>query len=134
MIINNLELNNFGSYEGINNFDFNTDENKNIVLIGGKNGAGKTTLFTAIRLCIYGYKAFGYQNINSYYNKNIIKLINNVAKLLEPIDAYVKIDISINNGQDLDNYIIQIFQNLQFLLRLIDCYFYILSSSQLSCF
>ena len=69
MIINNLELNNFGSYEGVNNFDFNTDENKNIILIGGKNGAGKTTLFTAIRLCIYGYKAFGYQNINSYYNK-----------------------------------------------------------------
>ena len=107
MIINNLELNNFGSYEGINNFDFNTDENKNIILIGGKNGAGKTTLFTAIRLCIYGYKAFGYQNINAYYNKNIIKLINNAAKLLEPIDSYVKIDISINNGQDLDNYIIQ---------------------------
>lgn len=107
MIINNLELNNFGSYEGVNNFDFNTDENKNIILIGGKNGAGKTTLFTAIRLCIYGYKAFGYQNINSYYNKNIIKLINNAAKLLEPIDAYIKIDISINNGQDLDNYIIQ---------------------------
>lgn len=107
MIINNLEVNNFGSYEGVNNFDFNTDENKNIILIGGKNGAGKTTLFTAIRLCIYGYKAFGYQNINSYYNKNIIKLINNAAKLLEPIDAYVKIDISINNGQDLDNYIIQ---------------------------
>lgn len=107
MIINNLELNNFGSYEGVNNFDFNTDENKNIILIGGKNGAGKTTLFTAIRLCIYGYKAFGYQNINSYYNKNIIKLINNAAKLLEPIDAYVKINISINNGQDLDNYVIQ---------------------------
>lgn len=107
MIINNLELNNFGSYEGVNNFDFNTDENKNIILIGGKNGAGKTTLFTAIRLCIYGYKAFGYQNINSYYNKNIIKLINNAAKLLEPVDAYIKIDISINNGQDLDNYIIQ---------------------------
>lgn len=107
MIINNLELNNFGSYEGVNNFDFNTDESKNIILIGGKNGAGKTTLFTAIRLCIYGYKAFGYQNINSYYNKNIVKLINNAAKLLEPIDAYVKINISINNGQDLDNYVIQ---------------------------
>lgn len=107
MIINNIELNNFGSYEGVNNFDFNTDESKNIILIGGKNGAGKTTLFTAIRLCIYGYKAFGYQNINSYYNKNIIKLINNAAKLLEPIDAYVKINISINNGQDLDNYVIQ---------------------------
>lgn len=112
MIINNLELNNFGSYEGVNNFDFNTDENKNIILIGGKNGAGKTTLFTAIRLCIYGYKAFGYQNINSYYNKNIIKLINNAAKLLEPIDAYVKINISINNGQDLDSYIIQRVWNL----------------------
>lgn len=107
MKINSLELNNFGSYEGINTFNFKTTEDKNIILIGGKNGAGKTTLFTAIRLSIYGFRAFGYQNINSYYNKTILKLINNCAKLSEPATTYIKLDIDINNGQDFDNYVIE---------------------------
>lgn len=104
MIIKDIELNNFGSYEGTSNFDFSANENRNIILIGGKNGAGKTTLFTAIRLCIYGYKAFGYQSLNSFYNKAVIKLINNNAKLQEPTSAYVKINMLINNGQDYDQY------------------------------
>lgn len=104
MIIKDIELNNFGSYEGTSNFDFSSSENRNIILIGGKNGAGKTTLFTAIRLCIYGYKAFGYQSLNSFYNKAVIKLINNNAKLQEPTSAYVKINMHINNGQDYDQY------------------------------
>ena len=107
MIIKDIELNNFGSYEGISNFDFSSSESKNIILIGGKNGTGKTTLFTAIRLCIYGYKAFGYQSLNSFYNKAVIKLINNNAKLQEPTSAYVKINMFINNGQDYDQYAIK---------------------------
>ncbi|MDD3013457.1 MAG: AAA family ATPase [Candidatus Gastranaerophilales bacterium] len=104
MIINNIELNNFGSYEGKTFFDFQSFDDKNIILIGGKNGAGKTTLFTAIRLCIYGFKSFGYQSSNAFYNKAIIKIINNNSKLVEPTNAHVKINISINNGQDLDEY------------------------------
>ena len=107
MIIRNIELNNFGSYEGISELDFNAEDNKNIILIGGKNGAGKTTLFTAIRLCIYGYRAFGYQSLNSFYNKTIIKLINNNAKLQEPTISYIKIRMLINNGQEFDEYTIQ---------------------------
>ena len=107
MIIRNIELNNFGSYEGISELDFNAEDNKNIVLIGGKNGAGKTTLFTAIRLCIYGYRAFGYQSLNSFYNKTIIKLINNNAKLQEPTISYIKIRMLINNGQEFDEYTIR---------------------------
>lgn len=74
MIIKDIKLNNFGSYEGTSNFDFSANENRNIILIGGKNGAGKTTLFTAIRLCIYGYKAFGLSNA---WIPFIIKLLSN---------------------------------------------------------
>jgi DNA sulfur modification protein DndD len=55
MKINNIKLINFGSYEGENVFDTNGNDQRNIVLIGGKNGAGKTMLFTAIRVCLYGY-------------------------------------------------------------------------------
>ena len=47
-------LYNFNSYEGMNEFDFTSnDSSKNIILIGGKNGAGKTSLFTAIKIALY---------------------------------------------------------------------------------
>ena len=53
MKINKIVLYNFNSYEGLNKFDFTSDDsNKNIILIGGKNGAGKTSLFTAIKIAL----------------------------------------------------------------------------------
>ena len=67
MKINNIVLNNFGSYEGETVFDTKSSSGKNIILIGGKNGAGKTTLFTAMRVCLYGFMSFGYKNYNTYY-------------------------------------------------------------------
>ena len=107
MKINRIELYNIGSYEGHNIFDI-TKQNANgkITVIGGKNGAGKTTLFTAIKLCLYGYKESGYQAINSYYKKAIKKLINDKAKIENNAEAYVELDISIFNGQDWDRYIL----------------------------
>ena len=105
MRIDSIELKNFGSYEGIIKFETaTTDNNKNIIIIGGKNGAGKTTLFTAIRLCIYGCRSFGYQSINAFYNKKINKLINNNSKLNEFVQSYVKLDIKIENSQGYDFY------------------------------
>ena len=51
MKIKRIALNNFGSYENLNTFDFTANEDsKRVVVIGGKNGAGKTTLFTAIQV------------------------------------------------------------------------------------
>lgn len=51
MKINKIVLYNFNSYEGLNEFDFTSENSsKNIILIGGKNGAGKTSLFMAIKL------------------------------------------------------------------------------------
>ena len=45
MILQKIELNNFGSYKDYNAFNLNTsDPGKKIVIIGGKNGAGKTTV------------------------------------------------------------------------------------------
>ena len=99
MKINSILLYNFGSYEGETVFDTRaTDDGRNIVLIGGKNGAGKTTLFTAMRVCLYGFMSMGYKNINSFYNRAIIKLINNSAKLRRPADAHVEMQIGLNNG------------------------------------
>lgn len=66
MKINNIVLHNFGSYEGTIDFETKPKDNRNIILVGGKNGAGKTTLFTAMRLCLYGYKSMGYKSSNSF--------------------------------------------------------------------
>ena len=63
MILQKIELNNFGSYKDYNVFDLDTsDPNKKIVIIGGKNGAGKTTLFVAVELALYGHYCLGYKN------------------------------------------------------------------------
>lgn len=105
MRIKSILLYNFGSYEGKTFFGTHTTNNgKNIILIGGKNGAGKTTLFTAIRLCLYGHKSMGYKNINSYYNRSIIKLLNNNAKLQRPAHSYVEMQIELSNGHEIDVY------------------------------
>lgn len=104
MRIDKIILYNFGSYVGKNTFDTKMNEDRNIILVGGKNGAGKTTLFTAMRLCLYGHMSFGYQNINSYYNRSVTKLINNNAKMKKPTSAGVTMKIALNNGQELDYY------------------------------
>ncbi len=104
MKINKIFLKNFGSYENSNIFETTIQNDKNIILIGGKNGTGKTTLFTAIRICLYGFMSMGYKNSNSYYNKEIIKLINNTAKMNKPTESEVSLNISLSNGQELDYY------------------------------
>ena len=104
MRIESIELFNFGSYEGKVFFDTSVTSQRNIILVGGKNGAGKTTLFTAMRVCLYGYKSMGYKSENSYYKRAILKLINNNAKLTRPAEAHVQIEIQISNGRSTDIY------------------------------
>mgnify|MGYP004609196895 FL=1 len=106
MKINNIILHNFGSYEGTTDFETRPCDGRNIVLIGGKNGAGKTTLFTAMRLCLYGYKSMGYKNPNSFYNRAVVKLINNTAKITKPTTTFVTMCIELNNGHGMDSFLL----------------------------
>src|SRR3954451_21967541 len=55
MILERLELENFGPYRGLQVLDFvpPTDE-RPVVLVGGLNGGGKTTLLEAILHALYG--------------------------------------------------------------------------------
>lgn len=108
MRINKIILYNFGSYEGETIFNTSvTEDERNIILVGGKNGAGKTTLFTAMRLCLYGYMSMGYKNANSFYSRAIIKLINNNAKISRPAAARISMNFEMNNGRDVDEYILE---------------------------
>ncbi|MCX0352596.1 AAA family ATPase, partial [Clostridium perfringens] len=86
MIINNITLKNFRSYEDETTFSFTPNGNKNIVLIGGENGAGKSTLFEAIKLCIYGPTTYGYLGNNYNYQTKIKNNINDNAFKNEDIE------------------------------------------------
>lgn len=107
MWINRIVISNLGSYEGKTSIPISSNTGRNIILIGGKNGAGKTTLFEAIRLCLYGYKAFGYEVMSFAYKQRINSMINDNAKQNENAIAYVLIDMDVDDGQNKNNYVIK---------------------------
>ena len=99
MRIKRLTLNNIGSFAGEHSFQFQTDNpQKQIVLIGGRNGAGKTTLFESIRLCLYGYKLYGYRQNSQTYTNKIKRLINDKVKSASPATAGITMQILIEDG------------------------------------
>lgn len=105
MKINKVILYNFNSFEGVNEFDFSVDdEQKNIVLIGGKNGAGKTSLFTAMKIALYGPLAYGYVGINPHYVAKIKDCINSKAFQTNKVEARVQINISLMVEREMRDY------------------------------
>lgn len=107
MKINRIRLYNFSSYEGENVFDFScSNDNKNIVLIGGKNGAGKTSLFTAIKVALYGPLSYGYVGVNPHYISKIKNLINSKAFQQDIVEAEVQITISLRIEREIKEYVI----------------------------
>ena len=99
MRIKRLTLNNIGSFAGEHSFLFQTDNlQKQIVLIGGRNGAGKTTLFESIRLCLYGYKLYGYRQNSQTYTNKVKRLINDKVKSASPATAGITMQILIEDG------------------------------------
>ncbi|MEL6717588.1 MAG: AAA family ATPase [Bacteroidota bacterium] len=54
MKIKELELNNFRIYKGQNSIQFDSFDDKNIVIVSGKNGFGKTTFLMSLVWCLYG--------------------------------------------------------------------------------
>ncbi|WP_289200539.1 AAA family ATPase [Phocaeicola sartorii] len=54
MIIQNITLNNYRLYEGVNKISFEFDAERNVHLICGENGFGKTTFLHSLLWCLYG--------------------------------------------------------------------------------
>lgn len=105
MKINRIVLYNFNSYEGLNEFDFTSnDSNKNIILIGGKNGAGKTSLFTAIKIALYGPLSFGYVGVNPIYIAKIKDCINSKSFQMDVVESRVQIAISLMVEREIKEY------------------------------
>ena len=100
MKIKRIQVKNIGPYVNENSFDFDTsDVTKRMVLIGGKNGAGKTTLFNAIKICLYGCIAYGFESNNAKYYAEIEKIINANEKLQKIGEAEVIIDLLMDDGK-----------------------------------
>lgn len=108
MRIEKIVLYNFGSYLGENVFDLCSQNSSNgkVVLIGGKNGAGKTTLFSGIKLALYGYRASGYQNLNSHYRKEVKKFFNDASRYDMSENCFVEVSLKMSNGQMEDEYVL----------------------------
>ena len=104
MIINNITLKNFRSYEDETTFSFTPNGDKNIVLVGGENGAGKSTLFEAIKLCIYGPTTYGYLGQNHNYFTKIKSNINDNAFTNENIECYLGLSLSFKEGTQIKQY------------------------------
>lgn len=105
MKIERIQIKNIGPYVDENCFKFDVNNlSKRMVLVGGKNGAGKTTLFNAIKICLYGCVAYGFESNNARYYAEIEKIINTNEKLKKVGEAEVVIDLLFDDGKDNHTY------------------------------
>lgn len=104
MKIKSIMIRNIGPYVGENVLSFDiSDKSKQMVLIGGKNGAGKTTLFNAIKICLYGCTAYGFESNNTKYYEEIEKIINSDEKMQKG-EAEVSIEVLFDDGKENHTY------------------------------
>jgi DNA sulfur modification protein DndD len=62
MILQRIELKNYGPYKGVVNLDLSITDKENVILLQGSNDTGKTSLYKAIQFCLYGeFSALQYQ-------------------------------------------------------------------------
>ena len=54
MIIQKIELENYGPYLGKNSIDLSVTPQENVILFKGNNDTGKTSLYKALKFCMYG--------------------------------------------------------------------------------
>lgn len=104
MRIKKIILYNIGPYIDRNIFDLSSDENRNIVLIGGKNGAGKTTFFKSIKTCLYGCRVWGFEAPGKEYYSIIENLLNSKLQYDVSARGYVELELEFNNGKHIDVY------------------------------
>jgi len=76
LLLTKVIINDFGVYRGRNEFNFQTEPGKPIILCGGTNGAGKTTLFESVMLCFYGQNSFEQKTSQKQYHNRILRKIH----------------------------------------------------------
>lgn len=77
MILDNLVLENVGTFRGKNEIPLTPPSSKKpVILIGGLNGAGKTTILEAIHLALYGSLSQGRDKRSGSYDSYLRSLIH----------------------------------------------------------
>src|SRR4051812_45727814 len=102
MIINKIQLSDFGPYAGEKKLNLSGRASKtkqeNIFLIGGMNGAGKSSIFKAIQICLYGQAALGAIVSRRAYEEQLRSLIHQGTGPIENHQAAVSVDFTISLG------------------------------------
>lgn len=87
MKFSNIEINNFRQYYNSVNVDLETNDEKNIVIIGGRNGYGKTNFLLSIVWCLFGDKI---SQIDENFKKEIQKEKNYSSFMQQSINWTAK--------------------------------------------
>ena len=107
MILNSMELKDFGVYGGSHKLHMTPRDGRTVVLIGGANGAGKTTLFKSIRLCLYGRASMDAGTTLKRYHNTVMKLLHmDRSSGIRADDAYVSLKFQYGDGSDMKYYAI----------------------------
>ncbi|GIP52569.1 DNA sulfur modification protein DndD [Paenibacillus vini] len=107
MQINKLILRNIGAYHGdMNKFDFKTNGQQNVILLGGKNGAGKTTILESLRIVLFGSMAYGFVTENEPYYRKIRSLLNRHALHEGEINYQISLDYTSTEEFEPNQYLL----------------------------
>jgi DNA sulfur modification protein DndD len=87
MKFSNIEINNFRQYYNSVNVDLETNDDRNIVIIGGRNGYGKTNFLLSIVWCLFGDKI---SQIDENFKKEIQKEKNYSSFMQQSINWTAK--------------------------------------------
>ena len=113
MLLTKVIINDFGVYRGRNEFNFQTEPGKPIILCGGTNGAGKTTLFESIMLCFYGQNSFEQKTSQKQYHDRILRKIHRYLGTKKSADeASVIIEFQFaHEGKIVEYQVMRMWQN-----------------------
>ncbi len=105
MIFTQLSLTDFGLFRGSHAISLAPKPGRPVILFGGKNGAGKSTLFEAVRLCLYGQKAFGGSlSKDAYLSYLNSRIHSNPTQLIQPTVASIALDFNYADAGQVHGY------------------------------
>ncbi|MDP5131203.1 MAG: DNA sulfur modification protein DndD, partial [Paraglaciecola sp.] len=96
MIFNQLQIQNFGIYQGEHSINLEVENGKPVILLGALNGGGKTTFLDAIQLVLYGKHAKCSNRAGTAYGSFLASCKNRFA----PKDAEVMLSLTFLHRTD----------------------------------
>ena len=102
MILKNLQISNYGIFNGIHEIDFAQPSIKSVTLVGGLNGSGKTTIFEAIQICLFGAQSNLHKEQKKKKNISYSKYLESKINRSTKPSVGSAINLTINLADDLD--------------------------------